>query len=179
MESGRSSKESKGHRTEWVFKLKRDPNGKIIKHKARIVAKGYVQKHGIDFDEVFAPVARIETIRLILALAGSNEWKVHHLDVKSVFLNGNLEEEVYVCQPDGYQKKGQDHKVYKLSKVLYGLKQAPKAWNACLDRPLKSIGFTRCAYEYSVYTKRCDGKFLIVGVYVHDLLVIGSCPKSV
>lgn len=90
----------------WVFKLKRDPSGKIIKHKARIVEKGYVQRHGIVYDEVFAPVARIDTIRLILALAGSNEWKVHHLDVNLAFLNGNLEEEVYVCQPEGYQKKG-------------------------------------------------------------------------
>ncbi|KAI3518152.1 hypothetical protein L1887_06594 [Cichorium endivia] len=163
----------------WVFKLKRDPNGKIVKHKARIVAKGYVQKRGIDFDEVFAPVARLETIRLILALAGSNGWKVHHLDVKSAFLNGTLEEEVYVSQPDGYQKKGEAHKVYKLSKALYGLKQAPRAWNACLDRHLKSIGFKRCAHEYSVYTKKNGGNTLIVGVYVDDLLVTGSCPESV
>nr|KAJ0194783.1 hypothetical protein LSAT_V11C700360190 [Lactuca sativa] len=85
----------------WVFKLKKDPSGKLIKHKARIVAKGYVQKHGIDYEEVFAPVARIETVRLILALAGTNGWKVHHLDVKSAFPNGNLEEEVYVLQPPG------------------------------------------------------------------------------
>lgn len=75
----------------WVFKLKRDPSGKIVKHNARIVVKGYVQKHGIDYKEVFAPVARIETVRLILALAATNGWKVHHLDVKSAFLNGNLE----------------------------------------------------------------------------------------
>ena len=145
----------------------------------RIVAKGYVQRHGIDYDEVFAAVARIDIIRLILALVGSNGWKVHHLDVKSAFLNGNLEEEVYVFQPEGYQKKGQAHKVFKLSKALYGLKQAPRAWNACLDRHLKSIGFTRCAHEYSVYTKRYDGNTLIIGVYVDDLLVTGSCLKSV
>lgn len=163
----------------WIYKLKRDPNGKILKHKARIVAKGYIQKHGIDYDEVFAPVARIETIRLILALAGSNGWKVHHLDVKSAFLNGNLEEEVYVAQPEGYQKKGETQKVYKLSKALYGLKQAPRAWNACLDQYLKKLGFKRCAHEYSVYTKNNDGNTLIVGVYVDDLLVTGSCPASV
>lgn len=163
----------------WVFKMKKDPSGKIIKHKARIVAKGYVQKHGIDYEEVFAPVARIETVRLILALTGTNGWKVHHLDVKSAFLNGNLEEEVYVLQPQGYEKKEEPNKVLRLPKALYGLKQAPRAWNACLDRHLKSIGFTRCAHEYSVYTKRYDEQALIVGVYVDDLIITGSCPKSV
>ncbi|GKB16092.1 zinc finger, CCHC-type containing protein [Tanacetum coccineum] len=163
----------------WVYKVKRDPNGKIVKHKARIVAKGYVQKHGIDYEDVFAPVARIETVRLILALAGSYGWWVHHLDVKSAFLNGDLEEEVYVSQPEGYQKEGESNKVYKLSKALYGLKQAPRAWNACLDQYLKSLGFVRCAHEYSVYTKKEKGDILIVGVYVDDLLVTGSCHKSV
>ncbi|KAI3523596.1 hypothetical protein L1887_01838 [Cichorium endivia] len=163
----------------WVFKVKRDPNGEIVKHKARIVAKGYVQKQGVDYDEVFAPVARIETVRTILALAGSNGWRVHHLDVKSAFLNGTLEEEVYVSQPDGYVRKGETNKVYKLSKALYGLKQAPRAWNACLDKYLKSLGFARCAQEYSVYTKRKGENILIIGVYVDDLLVTGSCQKSI
>ncbi|KAI3516558.1 hypothetical protein L1887_15477 [Cichorium endivia] len=163
----------------WVFKVKRDPRGKIIKHKARIVAKGYVQKHGIDYDEVFAPVARIETIRVILALAGSNGWGVHHLDVKSAFLNGNLEEEVYVTQPEGFEKKGELDKVYKLSKALYGLKQAPRAWNSCLDKYLKSLEFKRCPQEYSVYTRMKEGNTLIIGVYVDDLLVTGSSPNDV
>nr|KAJ0208302.1 hypothetical protein LSAT_V11C500255750 [Lactuca sativa] len=140
----------------WVFKVKRDPHGKILKHKARIVAKGYVQKQGIDYEEVFAPVARIETVRVILALAGCNGWHVHHLDVKSSFLNGKLEEEVYVSQPDGFVKRGEENKVYKLSKALYGLKQAPRAWNACLDRR----------------------KILIIGVYVDDLLVTENCHEE-
>lgn len=83
----------------WVYKIKRDPVGSIVKYKARLVAKGYVQQHGIDFEEVFAPVARIETVRLLLALAAQEGWQVHHMDVKSAFLNGDLEEEVYVSQP--------------------------------------------------------------------------------
>ncbi|GJZ80177.1 zinc finger, CCHC-type containing protein [Tanacetum coccineum] len=153
----------------WVYKVKRDPNGRILKYKARIVAKGYVQKQGIDYDEVFAPVARIETVRVILALAGSSGWWVHHLDVKSAFLNGRLEEEVYVMQPEGFEKRNEASKVYKLSKALYGLKQAPRAWNACLDKYLKSLGFTRCYQEYSVYTRKKEGSILIVGVYVDDL----------
>lgn len=113
-----------GHRAiglKWVYKTKRDTNGNILKHKARLVAKGYVQKVGIDFDEVFAPVTRLETVRLLLALAANNEWEVHHLDVKSAFLNGKLYEEVYVKQPEGYVVKGSEGKVYRLFKALYGL----------------------------------------------------------
>nr|GEU70482.1 hypothetical protein [Tanacetum cinerariifolium] len=147
----------------WVYKVKRDPNGKIVKYKAIIMAKGYVQKHGIDYKEVFAPVAKIETVHLILALTGSYGWWVHHLDVKSAFLNVDLEEEVYVSQQEGYQKEGESNKVYKISKALYGLKQAPRAWNACLDQYLKSLGFVRCAHEYSVYTKKEKGDILILG----------------
>nr|GFB50989.1 zinc finger, CCHC-type [Tanacetum cinerariifolium] len=113
----------------WVFKTKRDGNGNIIKHKALLVAKGYVQEHVIDYDEVFAPVARMETIRLILALSAYHGWEVHHLDVKSAFLHGELKEEVYVTQPEGFKKPRNENKVYRLVKALYGLKQAPRAWN--------------------------------------------------
>lgn len=102
----------------WVFKVNRNPKGNILKHKERIVAKLYVQKHDIDFEEVFAPVARMETVRVILALAGSNGWCVHHLDVKSAFLNGDLNEEVYVSQPKDFENMDEPGKVYKLSKAL-------------------------------------------------------------
>nr|GFA18477.1 ribonuclease H-like domain, reverse transcriptase, RNA-dependent DNA polymerase [Tanacetum cinerariifolium] len=163
---------------EWVKAMK-DPSGNILKHKARLVAKGYVQKPGVDFDEVFAPVARIETIRILLALVSSHGWRVHHLDVKSAFLNGWLEEEVYVTQPEGYVKANHPEKVYKLSKVLYGLRQAPRAWNSRLDKCLKGLNFTRCGLEYGVYTRKQHGNVLIVGVYVDDLIVIGSCYGDV
>lgn len=112
----------------WVYKVKRDPSGRVSKYKARIVAKRYVQKQGIDYEEVFAPVARIETVRVILALAGSNGWWVHHLDVNSTFLNERLEEEVYVMQPEGFEKKGDEGKVYKLSKALYGFKKSTQSF---------------------------------------------------
>lgn len=163
----------------WVFKVKKDPSGRIVKHKARLVARGYVQKPGIDYEDVFAPVARLETVRIILALAGSNDWLVHHLDVKSAFLNGKLDEEVYVLQPEGFEKRGQMNRVYKLTKALYGLKQAPRAWNACLDKYLKSLDLVRCTQEYSVYTRSKNGKILIVAVYVDDLLVTGNCIVEV
>jgi hypothetical protein len=97
-----------GHRAiglKWVFKVKKDPQGRIIKHKARLVAKEYAQREGVDYDEVFAPVARIETVRLLIAVAAKRGWQVHHMDVKLAFLNGDLLEEVYVQQPPGFVMK--------------------------------------------------------------------------
>jgi hypothetical protein len=105
-----------------VFKLKKNTTGEVIKHKAHLVAKGYVQRQGVDFDEVFAPVAWLDTVRAILAVAANRRWEVHHLDVKSAFLNGDLEEEVFVYQSEGFVKQGKEHLVYKLSKALYGLR---------------------------------------------------------
>jgi hypothetical protein len=137
----------------WVFKIKKNPDGSINKSKARLVAKGYVQRQGIDYEEVFAPVTRIETVHLLIALAASEGWEMHHLDVKSAFLHGELIEDVYVNQPEGFEKVGHEHKVYKLKKALYGLKQAPRAWNTKLDKSLKMLKFQRCAHDQAVYTK--------------------------
>ena len=110
-----------GHRViglKWVYKVKKDAQGAVLKHKARLVAKGYVQQHGIDYDEVFAPVARLESVRLLLALAASAGWDAHHMDVKSAFLNGELEEEVYVQQPPGFAATGKEHLVLRLADML-------------------------------------------------------------
>jgi hypothetical protein len=119
-----------GHRPiglKWVFKTKRDEAGAVVKHKARLVAKGYVQREGVDFDEVYAPVARLDSVRVLVAIAAQQKWQVHHLDVKSAFLNGDLQEEVYVTQPPGFERDGEKGKVYRLHKALYGLRQAPRA----------------------------------------------------
>nr|GEX00430.1 ribonuclease H-like domain, reverse transcriptase, RNA-dependent DNA polymerase [Tanacetum cinerariifolium] len=140
-------KDHKAIGLKWVFKTKKDANGEILKYKARLVAKGFIQEHGIDFDEVFAPVARIETIRLILALATYNKWEVHYLDVKSAFLHGDLKEEVYVSQANGFIKTKDKRNVYRLRKALYGLKQAPRAWYTKLDKTLKLLNFNKCALE--------------------------------
>ena len=158
----------------WVFKLKKDAAGNTIRHKARLVAKGYVQRRGIDFDEVFAPVARLETVRLLIAVAAQEGWEIHHLDVKSAFLNGELEEEVYVVQTPGFEQKESEEKVFKLRKALYGLRQAPRAWNIKLDRSLISLGFVRSPLEHAVYVRSSGGARLLVGVYVDDLVVTGS-----
>jgi hypothetical protein len=111
----------------WVFKVKRDEKGYVVKHKTRLVVKGYSQQQGVDYEEVFAPVARLEAVRLLLALAAHWSWEVHHMDVKSAFLNGNLMKEVYVLQPPGFVVAGRENKVLKLKKALYGLHQAPRA----------------------------------------------------
>ena len=109
----------------WVYKVKRDELGAIVKHKTRLVARGFVQREGIDFEEVFAPVARMESVRLLLALAAAKDWRVHHLDVKSAFRNGELAETVFVRQPPSFAIKGVEHRVFRLHKALYGLRQAP------------------------------------------------------
>ncbi|KAG7565310.1 Integrase catalytic core [Arabidopsis suecica] len=158
----------------WVFKIKRNSDGSINKYKARLVAKGYVQRYGVDFEEVFAPVARIETIRFIVAIAASNGWEVHHLDVKTAFLHGELKEVVFVEQPEGFGIKGSENKVYKLHKALYGLKQAPRAWNNKLNTILKELNFVKCSKEPSLYRKQTKEHLLVVVVYVDDLLVTGS-----
>jgi hypothetical protein len=110
----------------WVFKLKRDEAGAIIKHKARLVARGFVQWEVIDFDDTFAPVARLEPVRLLFALAAQEGWRVHHMDVKSTFPNGNLKEEVYVPQSPGFTIPDKEDNVLRLRKALYGLRQAPR-----------------------------------------------------
>jgi hypothetical protein len=125
----------------WVFKLKRDEAGAIVKHKAHLVARNFVQREGIDFDDTFAPVAQMESVRLLFVLAAQEGWRVHQMDIKSTFLNGDLKEEVYVHQPPGFAIPGKEGKVLHLRKALYGLRQARRAWNAKLDSTLKGMGF--------------------------------------
>lgn len=125
-----------GHKTigvKWVYKTKLKEDGEVDKYKARLVTKGYKQEFGVDYTEVFAPVARHDTIRLVLALAAQNSWPIFQLDVKSAFLHGDLQEQVFIDQPPGYIKPGCEDKVYKLKKALYGLKQAPRAWYSRIE----------------------------------------------
>ncbi|KAK1645758.1 hypothetical protein QYE76_063563 [Lolium multiflorum] len=163
----------------WVFKVKRDENGTVVKHKARLVARGFVQREGVDFEEVFAPVARLDSVRLLLAVAAQERWEVHHLDVKSAFLNGELKEEVYVLQPPGFAKSGSEGKVLRLHKALYGLRQAPRAWNAKLDTSLARLGFVKCPSDHAVYTRTKDGGRLLLGVYVDDLIITGTSTAAI
>ena len=127
--------------TKWVFRNKKDENGIVVRNKARLVAKGYCQQEGIDYDETFAPVARLEAIRIFLAYAAHKNMKVFQMDVKCAFLNGILHEEVYVEQPEGFINREFPNHVYILDKALYGLKQAPRAWYETLTKFLKLSNF--------------------------------------
>ena len=127
--------------TKWIYRNKQDENGLVVRNKARLVAQGYTQVEGIDFDETFAPVARLEAIRILLAYANHHDITLYQMDVKSAFLNGKLEEEVYVAQPPGFEDPKNPDKVFRLNKALYGLKQAPRAWYDTLKEFLMKKGF--------------------------------------
>ena len=158
----------------WVFKLKYNADGSINKHKARLVVKGYAQQTRIYFTETFAPVARFDTIRLLLAISAHKGWKVFQMDVKSAFLNGVLKEEIYIEQPEGFISKDKPDKVFLLNKALYGLKQAPKAWYSRIDDYLLKLRFIRSCNEATLYVKHENQEILIVSIYVDDILVTKS-----
>ena len=159
----------------WVYRTKYNTDGSLNKHKARLVVKGYSQQYGVDFLETFAPVARLDTIKLLFALAAQKQWRVHQLDVKSAFLNGFLKEEIFIEQPEGFEVAGHEDKVYKLRKALYGLKQAPRAWYDRVDAYLTKLGFVKSLSEPTLYVKSSEHEtLLIVSLYVDDLLVTRS-----
>lgn len=162
----------------WIYKTKLKENGEVDKFKARLVARGYSQRYGVDYNEVFAPVSRMDTVRMIIALAANKGWQVYQLDVKSAFLYGTLTEEVYVEQPKGYIKKGNEQKVYKLHKALYGLKQAPRAWFSKIEGYFLAEGFQKSSNEQTLFLK-CgdDDSVLIVSIYVDDLIYTSNSEE--
>ncbi|GJW23076.1 putative ribonuclease H-like domain-containing protein [Tanacetum coccineum] len=156
--------------SKWVFKNKKDERGIMIRNKARLVAQGYTQEEGIDYDEVFAPVARIEAIRLFLAYASFKDFVVYQMDVKSDFLYGKIEEEVYVCQPPGFEDLDFLDRVYKVKKALYGLHQAPRAWYETLSTYLLDNGFQRRKIDKTLFIKSKEGA-IESGVCVVDAIM--------
>jgi Reverse transcriptase (RNA-dependent DNA polymerase) len=158
----------------WVYKTKFGPDGSILKHKARLVAKGYAQKQGIDYEETFSPVARFETVWLLMAIAAQLKQPIYQFDVKSAFLNGELMEEVYVEQPEGFVVKGKEHMVYRLFKALYGLKQAPRAWYSKIDAYFQKSGFERIKNEPNLYVKRKREGLMAICLYVDDMIYFGT-----
>jgi transposase InsO family protein len=167
-------KDRKSIGCKWVFRTKKDALGQVVRHKARLVAKGYSQVEGVDFLETFAPVAKFTTIRCILALGAALDLEIHQMDVKTAFLNGELEEEIYMDQPQGFGPKGFDHLVCKLKKSLYGLKQSPRAWYQRIDSFFTNEGFTRSQADHSLYIKQTGEYLLIVLIYVDDLIILAS-----
>jgi hypothetical protein len=159
----------------WIYKLKFKSDGSIDKYKVRLVAKGYSQTQGIDYDETFAPIGKLNTMILLIALATKYHWKLHKLDVKSLFLNGELKEEVYLTQPEGFVEQGKEQLVCKLRKALYGLKQAPRSWYEKIDSLCHQQGFMRRKSDPNMYTKFDEqGYIVLIFLYVDDLIIIGN-----
>lgn len=153
----------------WLFRIKGDGV-----YKARLCAKGFSQKKGIDYDETYSPVVSYDTVKLSLALAAHFRMAVHQIDVKTAFLNGQLKETIYMKIPEGFQTKENQGKVFKINGALYGLKQAPLIWNNKIDQTLKGLGFKSCSREPCLYWKREDGILVLVVLYVDDMLVMSS-----
>jgi hypothetical protein len=163
--------------TKWFYKTKYNCDGSVERHKERLDAKGFTQRYGIDYKETFAPVARHEIVRMMISFTTHKKWSIHHMDVKSAFLNGYLEEEVFVEQTQGFEVQGKEHQVYKLKKALYGLKKAPRTWYARTNGHFQETGFNRSKSEPTLYYKQEGNGILIVSLYVDDLLYMGSSSK--
>jgi hypothetical protein len=162
--------------TKWVFRNNQDEHGVVTRNKARIVAKGYSQVEGLDFDEIYTPVARLESIRILLAYATYHGFKLYQMDVKSAFLNGPIKEEVYVEQPHVFEDSEYSTHVCKLSMALYGLKQVPRAWYECLRDFLLTNGFKVGKADPTLFTKTIDKDLFISQIYVDDI-IFGSTNK--
>nr|GEW26490.1 retrovirus-related Pol polyprotein from transposon TNT 1-94 [Tanacetum cinerariifolium] len=161
----------------WIYKVKLDEVGGILKSKARLVARSYCQKEGIDFEESFASVARLEAIRIFLAYAAHKSMVVYQMDVKTAFLNGNLREEVYVSHPDGFVDQDNPNHVYKLKKAIYGLKQPPRAWYDMLSSFLISQDFSKGLVDPTLFIRRNGNDLLLVQIYVNDIIFAASTPE--
>jgi hypothetical protein len=156
--------------TKWVFRNKQDEFGVITKNKARLIGKGYTQVEGLDFRETYALVARLESIRILLAYATHHDFKLHQMDVKTAFLNGPLQEKVYVEQPPVFEDSKFPNHVYKLHKALYGLKQAPRAWYECLKDFLLKNGFEIGEADSTLFIRRNGKDIFICQIYVDDII---------
>ncbi|GKC46096.1 retrovirus-related pol polyprotein from transposon TNT 1-94, partial [Tanacetum coccineum] len=154
----------------WIYKVMLDEYGDVLKNKARLVAKGYRQEEGIDFEESFAPVARIEAIRIFIANAATKNMIIYQMDVKTAFLNGDLQEEVFVSQPEGFEDQDNPTHVYRLKKALYGLKQAPRAWYDTPSKFLLANNFFKGAVDPTLFTRKSGKHILLVQIYVDDII---------
>ncbi|KAM2628345.1 hypothetical protein TB2_001696 [Malus domestica] len=158
----------------WVYKTKRDSHGQVDKHKARLVAKGFTQREGFDYNETFSPVSTKDSMRVLLALTAHFDLELHQMDVKTAFLNGDLEEDIYMAQPPGFVERGKESLVCKLNKSIYGLKQASRQWNKKFDQVIMAAGFQENKMDECVYLKVSDSKFIFLVLYVDDILLASS-----
>lgn len=162
--------------SKWVFKAKTNADGHIERYKARLVAQGFSQKFGTDYDETFSPVVRLESVRTLIATSVQQGLQLHQVDVTTAFLNGKLEEEVYMKQPEGFVVPGKEHLVCKLKKSIYGLKQSPRCWNSTLHNHLKRMGFIQTTTDPCIYRSSRE-ELAYLGVYVDDIIVATRTDK--
>jgi hypothetical protein len=160
--------------SKWIYKIKHAANGSVENFKEIFVARGFTQKEGIDYEETFSPVSRYTSIRIIISLAFVLCWKLHQMDVKIEFLNGKIEQEVFVEQPDGFILHNKGTHVRKLRKALYGLKKAPRVWYDKIDGFLKTLGFQKSDADENLYFKVRGNQPVILILYVDDLFLIGN-----
>ena len=161
-------------KSKWVFRVKTNEKGEIEKYKARVVAKGYSQVEGVDYDQNFSPTVGFESIRQMIALGASKGLEMHQMDVTTAFLYAPLDEEVYMEQPEGTVVSGEEGKVMRLLKCLYGLKQSPRQWNLLIDTVLKQLGFTRLKSDFGIYVKGEGDDAVYIALYVDDLFLVGK-----
>ena len=167
-------KGKKALKNKWVFRIKREEHNLQPRFKARLVVKGFSQRKGIDFDEIFSPVVKMTSIRTVLGLAASLDLEIEQMDVKTAFLHGNLEEEIYMEQPEGFKEKGKEDYVCKLKKSLYGLKQAPRQWYKKFEFVMGEQGYKKTTSDHCVFVQKfSDDDFIILLLYVDDMLIIG------
>ncbi|XP_074298256.1 uncharacterized protein LOC141629094 [Silene latifolia] len=165
---------SKAVGSKWVYKTKRDSKGNIERYKARLVAKGFTQKDGIDYKETFSPVSKKDSLRIVLALVAHYDLELHQMDVKTAFLNGELEKEVYMDQPEGFASPGNEDKVCRLRKSIYGLKQASRQWYLKFNDTITSYGFVEITVDRCIYIKISGSRFIILVLYVDDILLAAN-----
>ena len=165
--------------SKWVYKCKRGENGDVERYKARLVAQGYTQRPGIDYEETFSPVVRFESVRSVIALAVHKDMKLHQMDIKTAFLNRELSEEVFMKQPEGFVKEGEKDLVCRLKKSIYGLKQSPRCWNTALDSHLKKMKFIQTKADPCIYVFKDKTETVIIAVYVDDILIAGTSNKKI